>query len=163
MNSTISLSSLSHTTHIVNPTLHAGNSHVDADGGDDEADGTLAGINDGGEGNDRPMVATDGDLAVKIQQDFNIKEFLSLAHRVIDEGDEESMAALRDLKDRWTTKFGRGDGLKSISSHQLTPFLPPPVRLARQIPRLPSPEQETAILSVLFAMRVRRRRFLLHT
>ncbi|KAL2230586.1 UNVERIFIED_CONTAM: hypothetical protein Sindi_1653000 [Sesamum indicum] len=39
--------------------------------------------------------------------DFNIKEFLRLANRVLD-GDEASMAALNDLKFRWEAKYGRG-------------------------------------------------------
>ncbi|KAL2235620.1 UNVERIFIED_CONTAM: hypothetical protein Sindi_1294200 [Sesamum indicum] len=38
--------------------------------------------------------------------DFNMEEFLKLANKVVD-GDEASMAALNDLKNRWEAKFGR--------------------------------------------------------
>ncbi|KAL2252838.1 UNVERIFIED_CONTAM: hypothetical protein Sindi_0078500 [Sesamum indicum] len=37
---------------------------------------------------------------------FNIDEFMNLANKVV-EGDETSMAALKDLKIRWEAKFGR--------------------------------------------------------
>ncbi|KAL2228771.1 UNVERIFIED_CONTAM: hypothetical protein Sindi_1856800 [Sesamum indicum] len=40
-------------------------------------------------------------------KDFNMREFLYLAHRVIDEGDEAAMAALDELKKRWESKIGR--------------------------------------------------------
>ncbi|KAL2235674.1 UNVERIFIED_CONTAM: hypothetical protein Sindi_1299600 [Sesamum indicum] len=39
---------------------------------------------------------------------FNLDEFLKLANRVIDQGDDASMAALRDLQIRWKTRFGDG-------------------------------------------------------
>ncbi|KAL2224812.1 UNVERIFIED_CONTAM: hypothetical protein Sindi_2935000 [Sesamum indicum] len=37
---------------------------------------------------------------------FNLDEFLKLANRVIDQGDEASMAALHDLQIRWKSRFG---------------------------------------------------------
>ncbi|KAL2228712.1 UNVERIFIED_CONTAM: hypothetical protein Sindi_1850900 [Sesamum indicum] len=40
-------------------------------------------------------------------KDFNMREFLHLAHRVIDEGDEAAIAALDELKKRWESKIGR--------------------------------------------------------
>ncbi|KAL2224664.1 UNVERIFIED_CONTAM: hypothetical protein Sindi_3035600 [Sesamum indicum] len=39
---------------------------------------------------------------------FNLDEFLKLANRVIDQDDDVSMAALRDLQIRWKTRFGDG-------------------------------------------------------
>ncbi|KAL0340096.1 UNVERIFIED_CONTAM: hypothetical protein Sradi_4526400 [Sesamum radiatum] len=65
--------------------------------------------------------------------------------RVIDDGDADSMAALLDLKRRWSEKFGDDDsiggarvdhgGLRSVQSHQLTPFAAPIVaRSARRFP-----------------------------
>ncbi|KAL2234687.1 UNVERIFIED_CONTAM: hypothetical protein Sindi_1200900 [Sesamum indicum] len=42
---------------------------------------------------------------------FNLDEFLKLANRVIDQGDEASMAALNDLKIRWKSRFGDGGNL----------------------------------------------------
>ncbi|KAL2248013.1 UNVERIFIED_CONTAM: hypothetical protein Sindi_2653600 [Sesamum indicum] len=39
---------------------------------------------------------------------FNLDEFLKLANRVIDQDDDASMAALRDLQIRWKTRFGDG-------------------------------------------------------
>ncbi|KAL2237631.1 UNVERIFIED_CONTAM: hypothetical protein Sindi_0954800 [Sesamum indicum] len=38
----------------------------------------------------------------------NLDEFLKLANRVIDQDDDASMAALRDLQIRWKTRFGDG-------------------------------------------------------
>ncbi|KAL2224542.1 UNVERIFIED_CONTAM: hypothetical protein Sindi_3021900 [Sesamum indicum] len=40
---------------------------------------------------------------------FNLNEFLNLANRVIDHGDEAAMAALNELKTRWQTIFGDDD------------------------------------------------------
>ncbi|KAL2240799.1 UNVERIFIED_CONTAM: hypothetical protein Sindi_0721100 [Sesamum indicum] len=37
---------------------------------------------------------------------FNLNEFLNLANRVIDHGDEAAMAVLNELKTRWQTFFG---------------------------------------------------------
>ncbi|KAL2252689.1 UNVERIFIED_CONTAM: hypothetical protein Sindi_0063600 [Sesamum indicum] len=39
---------------------------------------------------------------------FNLDEFLKLANRVIDQGDDASMAALCDLQIRWNSRFGDG-------------------------------------------------------
>ncbi|KAL2237523.1 UNVERIFIED_CONTAM: hypothetical protein Sindi_0944000 [Sesamum indicum] len=39
---------------------------------------------------------------------FNMAEFLSLASRVIDEGDADAMEALVALKSRWESRFGNG-------------------------------------------------------
>ncbi|KAL2225362.1 UNVERIFIED_CONTAM: hypothetical protein Sindi_3050600 [Sesamum indicum] len=41
-------------------------------------------------------------------REFNMAEFLSLASRVIDEGDADAMEALVALKSRWESRFGNG-------------------------------------------------------
>ncbi|KAL2232496.1 UNVERIFIED_CONTAM: hypothetical protein Sindi_1429600 [Sesamum indicum] len=43
---------------------------------------------------------------------FNLDEFLNLVNRVIDKGDEASMAALNDFKIRWQVHFGEGTNLR---------------------------------------------------
>ncbi|KAL0439800.1 UNVERIFIED_CONTAM: hypothetical protein Slati_2463000 [Sesamum latifolium] len=42
----------------------------------------------------------------KVHKGFNISEFLELAHKVIDDGDEYSMKALTMLKEKWVEKIG---------------------------------------------------------
>ncbi|KAL2248191.1 UNVERIFIED_CONTAM: hypothetical protein Sindi_2671400 [Sesamum indicum] len=39
-------------------------------------------------------------------RDFNLDEFLTLAHKVIDHGDSQAMDALNELKQRWEARFG---------------------------------------------------------
>ncbi|KAL2248039.1 UNVERIFIED_CONTAM: hypothetical protein Sindi_2656200 [Sesamum indicum] len=39
-------------------------------------------------------------------RDFNLDEFLTLAHKVIDHGDSQAMDALNELKRRWEARFG---------------------------------------------------------
>ncbi|KAL2237657.1 UNVERIFIED_CONTAM: hypothetical protein Sindi_0957400 [Sesamum indicum] len=39
-------------------------------------------------------------------RDFNLDEFLTLAHKVIDHGDSQAMDALKELKRRWEARFG---------------------------------------------------------
>ena len=39
-------------------------------------------------------------------RDFNLDEFLTLAHKVLDHGDSQAMEALNDLKRRWEARFG---------------------------------------------------------
>ncbi|KAL2247968.1 UNVERIFIED_CONTAM: hypothetical protein Sindi_2649100 [Sesamum indicum] len=39
-------------------------------------------------------------------RDFNLDEFLTLAHKVLDHGDSRAMEALNDLKRRWEARFG---------------------------------------------------------
>ncbi|KAL2251984.1 UNVERIFIED_CONTAM: hypothetical protein Sindi_2320700 [Sesamum indicum] len=45
---------------------------------------------------------------------FNLEEFLRLANAVIDKGDEKTIAALRDLKDRWKERFRSIPSLRSF-------------------------------------------------
>ncbi|KAL2237652.1 UNVERIFIED_CONTAM: hypothetical protein Sindi_0956900 [Sesamum indicum] len=45
---------------------------------------------------------------------FNLDEFLKLANRVIDQGDDASMAALRDLQIRWKSRFGDGGNRRCL-------------------------------------------------
>ncbi|KAL2240758.1 UNVERIFIED_CONTAM: hypothetical protein Sindi_0717000 [Sesamum indicum] len=55
-------------------------------------------------------------------KDFNMREFLHLAHRVVDEGDDAVMAALEELKCRWEAKIGRAPAptaLDAVPAHQL--------------------------------------------
>ncbi|KAL0444829.1 UNVERIFIED_CONTAM: hypothetical protein Slati_2205600 [Sesamum latifolium] len=42
----------------------------------------------------------------KVRTEFNFLEFLALAHKVIDEGDDDSMNALSALKEKWEAKLG---------------------------------------------------------
>ncbi|KAL2224547.1 UNVERIFIED_CONTAM: hypothetical protein Sindi_3022400 [Sesamum indicum] len=39
-------------------------------------------------------------------RDFNLDEFLTLAHKVIDHGDSQAIDALNELKRRWEARFG---------------------------------------------------------
>ncbi|KAL2246383.1 UNVERIFIED_CONTAM: hypothetical protein Sindi_2906500 [Sesamum indicum] len=50
-------------------------------------------VNNGGNGSSSP-------------RDFNLDEFLTLAHKVIDHGDSQAMEALNELKRRWEARFG---------------------------------------------------------
>ncbi|KAL2237583.1 UNVERIFIED_CONTAM: hypothetical protein Sindi_0950000 [Sesamum indicum] len=45
---------------------------------------------------------------------FNLEEFLRLANAVIDKGDEKTIAALRDMKDRWKERFRSIPSLRSF-------------------------------------------------
>ncbi|KAL2253046.1 UNVERIFIED_CONTAM: hypothetical protein Sindi_0099300, partial [Sesamum indicum] len=45
---------------------------------------------------------------------FNLEEFLRLANAVIDKGDEKTIVALRDLKDRWKERFRSIPSLRSF-------------------------------------------------
>ncbi|KAL0455358.1 UNVERIFIED_CONTAM: hypothetical protein Slati_0875000 [Sesamum latifolium] len=42
----------------------------------------------------------------KVRTEFNFPEFLALAHKVIDVGDDASMKALATLKEKWEAKLG---------------------------------------------------------
>ncbi|KAL0455390.1 UNVERIFIED_CONTAM: LINE-1 reverse transcriptase [Sesamum latifolium] len=79
-----SLSSLTHIT----PQTHT--SHPSSNGGGTEEDKA-----------DETKTITD-----RIKREFNILEFLALAHRVIDEGDVNAMGALAELKQKWETTIG---------------------------------------------------------
>ncbi|KAL0293493.1 UNVERIFIED_CONTAM: hypothetical protein Sradi_6934300 [Sesamum radiatum] len=78
----------------------------------------------------------DADPAAPLPCAFNLTEFLTLANRVVDDGDEASWMALNSLKKRWREKFGDGDlptptgGLKPVASRPPTPF--PPARAPRR-------------------------------
>ncbi|KAL2224884.1 UNVERIFIED_CONTAM: hypothetical protein Sindi_3122100 [Sesamum indicum] len=50
-------------------------------------------VNNGGNGSSSP-------------RDFNLDEFLTLAHKVIDHGDSQAIDALNELKRRWEARFG---------------------------------------------------------
>ncbi|KAL0283802.1 UNVERIFIED_CONTAM: hypothetical protein Sradi_7216200 [Sesamum radiatum] len=113
------LSSLTHTT----PHAHTqpGGPSLPADDGDEES-GVPEAVNG------RPPSV-----------DFYLAEFLALANRVVDVGDEDSFAALSDLKRRWMTKLGDEKlttpvlGLKPVASRRPTPFQPPVRELRRPI------------------------------
>ncbi|KAK4383941.1 hypothetical protein Sango_3106200 [Sesamum angolense] len=71
----------------------------------------------------------DGDPTMeKLKAEFNIKEFFELASRVIEDGDLESMEALKALKRKWTEKLGGevepavNGGIRPVPLRQLTPF-----------------------------------------
>ncbi|KAL0444874.1 UNVERIFIED_CONTAM: hypothetical protein Slati_2210100 [Sesamum latifolium] len=88
----------------------------------------------------------------RLQLEFNIKEFLALATRVIDTGDSDALKAIADLKNKWAVKFG-GDTvappLRPVATRPSTPFPHAivPLRPAIRIPRLPSPERMASLLS----------------
>ncbi|KAL0456494.1 UNVERIFIED_CONTAM: hypothetical protein Slati_0988600 [Sesamum latifolium] len=97
-----SLSPLSHTTpttHTTNPTSHV---NPLADGDDDDADAAGDGV----------LRLTAGETSGEHgggsvpAGDLNIKEFLVLATKVIDDGDDEAWALLNELKQRWVARFG---------------------------------------------------------
>ncbi|KAK4384432.1 Retrovirus-related Pol polyprotein from type-2 retrotransposable element R2DM [Sesamum angolense] len=87
----------------------------------------------------------------KIKKDFNFTEFFNLASRVIDDGDADSMAALLNLKRRWSEKFGEDDSFGCAShggsrpSRPLTFAAPIIARPARRFPGLPTSEQVALI------------------
>ncbi|KAL0409563.1 UNVERIFIED_CONTAM: hypothetical protein Sradi_1890700 [Sesamum radiatum] len=82
----------------------------------------------------------DGDLvddvaergAAPIAREFNLAEFLSLASRVVDEGDLDSWAALNDLKRRWVEKFGDGAFTSPVGGGVLKPVATRPLRPFRR-------------------------------
>ncbi|KAL0291680.1 UNVERIFIED_CONTAM: hypothetical protein Sradi_7017800 [Sesamum radiatum] len=103
--------------------------------------------------------AGDGDLAPddegradtdnQIKASFNMDEFMCLANKIVDVADRESMAILEALQLKWKAKFGSQFAeplrLKPVSEREVTPFRPPLMRVARRIPRLPTPEQQNQI------------------
>ncbi|KAL0318217.1 UNVERIFIED_CONTAM: hypothetical protein Scaly_2853900 [Sesamum calycinum] len=89
----------------------------------------------------------------QIRKDFNFTEFFQLASRVIDDGDVDSMAALLELKRRWSEKFGEDDSLGGAGhggirfpSRPLTFTAPLVARPACRFPGLPTSEQAARIL-----------------
>ncbi|KAL0439828.1 UNVERIFIED_CONTAM: LINE-1 retrotransposable element O protein [Sesamum latifolium] len=132
------LSSLTHIT----PYTHTSPNHAleAADTADEDGDD---GPVDGKHGGDGPPMTERGDgvpSGVHMPRDFNLTEFLSLANRVVDEGDTGSWAALRDLQQRWVEKFGDGSftlpvgggALKPVATRPATPFPPQPLRVPRR-------------------------------
>ncbi|KAL0295159.1 UNVERIFIED_CONTAM: hypothetical protein Sradi_6849600, partial [Sesamum radiatum] len=94
----------------------------------------------------------DSEKNEEIPSKFNMIDFMRLAKRVLDEDDRESMAILEALLTKWQGKFGHSAspielGLKPVTEHVVTPFRPPPLRIARRFPRLPTPEQQQQILT----------------
>ncbi|KAL2230745.1 UNVERIFIED_CONTAM: hypothetical protein Sindi_1668900 [Sesamum indicum] len=77
-----------------------------------EVEGTLVmrnGEEMGGEQPDlelRPRADNIGGNGSLSPRDFNLDEFLTLAHKVIDHGDSQAMDALNELKRRWEARFG---------------------------------------------------------
>ena len=110
------------TTHTTtSKTTHSSHGiHVDAMAEEDEGDmvagidgGELGNVVDehGGQANNNNAAATndrlDGEDAPAINQspmEFQFADFIILANRVIDKGDDESVRALNDLYWRWTVK-----------------------------------------------------------
>ncbi|KAL2231106.1 UNVERIFIED_CONTAM: hypothetical protein Sindi_1705000 [Sesamum indicum] len=50
----------------------------------------------------------------RMEEPFNLDEFLRLANAVIDNGDEQTVAALTDLKIRWRMRFRNSPSLRSV-------------------------------------------------
>ncbi|KAL2235523.1 UNVERIFIED_CONTAM: hypothetical protein Sindi_1284500 [Sesamum indicum] len=77
-----------------------------------EVEGTLVmrnGEEMGGEQPDlelRSRADNNGGNGSSSPRDFNLDEFLTLAHKVIDHGDSQAMDALNELKRRWEARFG---------------------------------------------------------
>ncbi|KAL0367298.1 UNVERIFIED_CONTAM: hypothetical protein Sradi_3619900 [Sesamum radiatum] len=119
-----SLSSLTHTT----PPTHTSSNPSP----------TAVGTAEDGEGGSAEEETRRGDAPTA--GDFNLTEFLSLANRVVDDGDVESWIALTELKRRWVGKFGDGavtppnGGLRPVATSPPTPF-PPPAMHAPRPPR----------------------------
>ena len=70
----------------------------------------------GGQANSNNVAATDerldGEDASALNQspmEFQFTDFIILANRVIDKGDDEFVRVLNDLHWRWTAKYGEGD------------------------------------------------------
>ncbi|KAL0420583.1 UNVERIFIED_CONTAM: hypothetical protein Slati_3081200 [Sesamum latifolium] len=99
--------SITHTTHDPNPTDEAADDSdpTAEDDGMVDKGGTMA-VNDhvAEEGGDRARPVTA--RWAKVRTKFNFSEFLALAHKVIDEGDDDSMNALSALKEKWEAKLG---------------------------------------------------------
>ncbi|KAL0420812.1 UNVERIFIED_CONTAM: hypothetical protein Slati_3104100 [Sesamum latifolium] len=100
---------ITHTTHDLNPTDEA-TDDGDPTAGDDgtmDKGGTIAmAVRD-------PVAEEGGDRArpvtarwAKVRTEFNFSEFLALAHKVIDDGDDDSMNALSASKEKWEAKLG---------------------------------------------------------
>ncbi|KAL0298221.1 UNVERIFIED_CONTAM: hypothetical protein Sangu_3153500 [Sesamum angustifolium] len=121
---------------------------------DDRDDGPVIDGEHGNMGYPNPISVGIGNRAVlsledqRIVRDFNIKEFLSHANRVIDDRDKDSIAALDDLKRRWLEKYGDdafkspvvGGGMRPVASRPGTTFPPPPMRLPRHAQKTLTPE-----------------------
>ncbi|KAL0445493.1 UNVERIFIED_CONTAM: hypothetical protein Slati_1677200 [Sesamum latifolium] len=121
-----SLSSLTHST----PITHTKPSHTSdavdaADNGDndDGDDGTVAEDTDRmmddavvEDGRDNGLHSHSAEAMAELKRKFNMEEFLALAHRVIDDGDEHTMNALQGLKHKWEATIGpvRTAGRSSI-------------------------------------------------
>ncbi|KAL2230781.1 UNVERIFIED_CONTAM: hypothetical protein Sindi_1672500 [Sesamum indicum] len=79
-----------------------------------EAEGALVmrnGEEMGGEQPDlelRSRAVNNGGNRSSSPRDFNLDEFLTLAHKLIDHGDSQAMDALKELKQRWEARFGIG-------------------------------------------------------
>ncbi|KAL2226326.1 UNVERIFIED_CONTAM: hypothetical protein Sindi_1991300 [Sesamum indicum] len=115
------------TTHTTtSKTTHSSHGiHVDATADEDEDDmvariddGELGNVVDehGEQANSNNAAATDdrldGEDAPAINQspmEFQFADFIVLANRVIEKGDDESVHALNDLHWRWTAKYGESD------------------------------------------------------
>ncbi|KAL0405939.1 UNVERIFIED_CONTAM: hypothetical protein Slati_3907800 [Sesamum latifolium] len=137
------LSLLSHSLHPQHTLLRT------ADGADEDDPTAGVATQELDAENNSPNV----DALARLKSEFNLKEFLALATRVIDEGDTEAMTAISDLKNRWIAKFG-GDfadapPLRPVGHRPPTPFRHAivPLRPAIRVPRLPSPDRMAAILS----------------
>ncbi|KAK4381286.1 hypothetical protein Sango_2982400 [Sesamum angolense] len=94
-----------------------------------------------------PTTAEGDSTLEKLKAEFNIKEFLELASRVIDDGDSESMEMLKNLKNKWMKKLGGefslagNGGFRPVHSRQPTPFPVPTTCPARHGFRRPAAEQ----------------------
>ncbi|KAL2231236.1 UNVERIFIED_CONTAM: hypothetical protein Sindi_1718000 [Sesamum indicum] len=53
---------------------------------------------------------------------FNMEEFLQLAHKVLDTSDEASKATLERLKFQWESKFGRWKKMIALSAMGMISF-----------------------------------------
>ncbi|KAL2237643.1 UNVERIFIED_CONTAM: hypothetical protein Sindi_0956000 [Sesamum indicum] len=63
---------------------------------------------------DEGLLRKEATIQASSFEPFNLEEFLRLANAVIDKGDEKTIAALRDLKDRWKERFRCIPSLRSF-------------------------------------------------
>ncbi|KAK4384261.1 hypothetical protein Sango_3078400 [Sesamum angolense] len=124
-----SLCSLTHTTpntHTCPNSSHATTNDDDGDLGDGDHGVASATPAENVTADSSP--ADEVSIEERIRNEFNISKFMTLAMRVVDKGDSESMAALLDLNRWWTEKFGAASITNGAGVVSTAGFDSPPVR-----------------------------------
>ncbi|KAL0290885.1 UNVERIFIED_CONTAM: hypothetical protein Sradi_7039600 [Sesamum radiatum] len=141
-----SLLPLSHTTR----TSHSHNTHLSLTHSTPHTgtlDSSLA--DDGASDGSEEGIDTTGSTVDRLKKEFNMAEFFSLAHRVLDDGDKASMDALHALNARWESKIGpiQGPPMRTVAPPRSTIDENPLVRsfrmarrnLSRRVEEAPPP------------------------